>query len=150
MFQQEKPGITFVRPIDEQEMNNHFAKPSRFDEVSKDLTASFDDLNGDCLVNILSCLSSEDMNSVAICSERCREARVSDSLDQTRTGTTMCTENTTLEGVRNTFVRQEWNEVFSGNRTRMKIVGLERMPLIREDDFEASVSESRSSKCVMF
>jgi hypothetical protein len=70
MFQQEKPGITFVRPIDEQEMNNHFAKPSRFDEVSKDLTASFDDLNGDCLVNILSCLSSEDMNSVAICSER--------------------------------------------------------------------------------
>jgi hypothetical protein len=62
----------------------------------------------------------------------------------------MCTENTTLEGVRNTFVRQEWNEVFSGNRTRMKVVGLERMPLIREDDFEASVSESRSSKCVMF
>jgi hypothetical protein len=70
MFQKEKPDITFVRPIDEQETNNHSAKRSRFDEVSKDFTASFDDLNDGCLVNILSCLSSEDMNSVAICSER--------------------------------------------------------------------------------
>lgn len=71
MFQKEKPDITFVRPVDEQVTNNHSAKPSRFDEVSKDLTASFGDLNDDCLVNILSCLSSEDMNSAAICSKRC-------------------------------------------------------------------------------
>jgi hypothetical protein len=82
------------------------------------------------------------MNRVAICSERWRKVRANDSLNQTRTNTIMCTENTTiLEGVRNNFVRQEWSEVFSGNRTRMKVVGLERMPLIRENDFEVSPNQ---------
>jgi hypothetical protein len=108
-------------------------KRSRLNTAPEETTACFDDLNGDCLVNVLSCLPSDDMNSVAICSKRCREARANDSLDQTRTGTIMCTENTTIESIRNAFVRQEWNEVFSGHRTRLKVVGLESMPRLRED-----------------
>ena len=91
------------------------------------------DLNSDCLVNILSCLPNDDMDSVAICSKSCREARASDTLDQTRTGTIMCTENTTLESIHGAFVRQGWAEVFTGNRTRLKVVGLGRMPMIRRD-----------------
>ena len=84
-------------------------------------------------MNILSCLSSDDMNSVAECNQNCRKARASETLNQTRTGTIICTENTTPESIRNAFVRQEWNHVFTGNRARLKVVGLERMPLIRED-----------------
>ena len=73
------------------------------------------------------------MNNVAICSKHCREARAHDSLDQTRTGTIICTENTTLESIRQAFVRQEWDQIFTGNRTRLKVVGLERMPDIEQD-----------------
>ena len=32
-----------------------------------------------------------------------------------------------LESIRDAFVTQEWNQVFTGNRTRLKVVGLERM-----------------------
>ena len=97
--------------------NARCTKRSRLDIAPKESAASFDDLNSDCLVNILSCLSNDDMDSVAICSRSCREARANDSLDQTRTGTIVCTENTTLESIRQAFVRQEWNRVFTGNRT---------------------------------
>ena len=71
----------------------------------------------------------EDLNSVAcFISKRYYELRNHDSLDQTRTGTIICTENTTLESIRHAFVAQQWNQVFTGNRTRLKVVGLDRMP----------------------
>ncbi len=56
--------------------------------------------------------------------------RTNDSLNQTRTGTIICTENTTLESIEDAFFGQEWNAVFSGYRTRLKVVGLERMPTV--------------------
>lgn len=40
----------------------------------------------------------------------------------------VCSETATFDSTRNAFVQQEWNHVFSGNRTCMKVVGLERMP----------------------
>ena len=87
-----------------------------------------DNINDHCVLAILKCLSVEELNSVVVVlSSRYNELRNHDSLDQTRTGTIVCTENTTLESIRNAFVAQEWNQVFSGNRTRLKIVGLERM-----------------------
>lgn len=36
-----------------------------------------------------------------------------------------------LESIRHAFVAQQWNQVFTGNRTRLKVVGLDRMPPIR-------------------
>jgi hypothetical protein len=57
------------------------------------------------------------MNSVTICSQSCREAKANDSLEQTRTGTIMCAEATTLRRIRCTFTRQKWNQIFTGNRS---------------------------------
>jgi hypothetical protein len=92
---------------------------------------SFDDINDNCILEIFKCLSVENLNSIAVfISSRSRDLRNHVSLDQTRTGTIVCTENTTVESIREAFVSQEWNQVFRGNRTRLKIVGLERMPRI--------------------
>jgi hypothetical protein len=93
---------------------------------------SLDDINDNCILEIFKCLSVENLNSIAVfISRRNRDLRNHNSLDQTRTGTIVCTENTTVESIRDAFVTQEWNQVFRGNRTRLKIVGLERMPRIR-------------------
>ena len=53
-------------------------------------------VNDNCMLLILGFLSAEDLNSFAICSRRCREARSSPSLDQTRTGTIICSQNTSV------------------------------------------------------
>ena len=98
------------RAAEETDMNTRSAKRNRVDKAQEVAIALFDDLNSDCLVNIFSWLSNDDMNSVAICSKNCREARANDSLDQTRIGTIICTENTTLESIRNSFVSQEWDQ----------------------------------------
>lgn len=58
---------------------------------------------------------------------RYRDAQSHDSLDQTRAGTIVCTENTTLASICNAYVAHEWRQVFVGNRTSLKVVGLERM-----------------------
>jgi hypothetical protein len=83
--------------------------------------ATFDSLNNDCLVNILSYLYSEDMNSIAICSKSCREARSNESLDQTRTGTIVCTQSATIRSIYNAIVRGGWNNAFSLHRTHLRI-----------------------------
>lgn len=91
-------------------------------------TASFDDLNNDYLVNILSFLPAEDMNTVAICSRSCREARKNESLDQTRTAIIIIRQGTTVESLFHTITTNEWHLVFTGNRTSLKIAGIERLP----------------------
>eukprot|EP00544_Gedaniella_sp_CCMP2646_P000094 CAMPEP_0202507470 /NCGR_PEP_ID=MMETSP1361-20130828/51743_1 /ASSEMBLY_ACC=CAM_ASM_000849 /TAXON_ID=210615 /ORGANISM="Staurosira complex sp., Strain CCMP2646" /LENGTH=77 /DNA_ID=CAMNT_0049141597 /DNA_START=143 /DNA_END=376 /DNA_ORIENTATION=+ len=55
----------------------------------KSLAACLDSLNNDCWVNVISCLSTEEMIYVAMVNRSCREAKSSDSLDQTRTGTSI-------------------------------------------------------------
>jgi hypothetical protein len=104
--------------------------PNKRRKIEQIALSPFDSLSDDCLLLVLSYLPRDDLNSVAICSKRCREARTNDSLDQTRTGTITCTENTTLGSIIYAFFAQEWTAVFSGNRTRLKVVGLERMPTV--------------------
>jgi hypothetical protein len=41
------------------------------------------------------------------------------SLNQTRTGTIVCMENTTQKSIHNAFVAQEWNQVFTRNQTHL-------------------------------
>lgn len=104
--------------------------PSKRRRVEEEHTfampSSLDDINNDCVLLILKYLSAENLNSVAICNRRYREVRSHESLDQARTGTIVCSENTTPVYVRRAFVSQQWHHVFTGNRTRLKVVGLER------------------------
>lgn len=95
-------------------------------------TASFDFLNNDCVVNILAYLHIEEMDTVAMCSRACREARSNKSLDQTRTGIIKCRENTSIAVFIRTITDNGWNKDFAGtafteNRTRLKIEGFERL-----------------------
>lgn len=90
---------------------------------------TFDDINNDCLVLILSHLGHEDMNSFAMCNRRCREARSHESLDQTRTGTIVWRESTTWRSLYKTIVERGWNRVFIGNRTCLRVKGIERQSL---------------------
>jgi hypothetical protein len=77
---------------------------------------------------ILGFLSAEDLNSFAICSRRCREARSSPSLDQTRTGTIICSQNTSILKIYKAIFRGGWNNgLYSGNRTRLRVVSFERL-----------------------
>lgn len=87
------------------------------------IAASLGNLNSDCKVHILSYLPAEDMNSFAMCGQDCRRVRANESLDQTRTGTIIWTENTTFDSFCN--IMRESAHIFAGNRTRLKIVGIE-------------------------
>jgi hypothetical protein len=104
------------RPLKSQKLDTEFPVP-----------LSMDDINDHCVLEIFKCLSVEELNSVAVfISKRYYELRNHDSLDQTRTGTIVFTESSTLDSIRNAFVAQGWNHVFTGNRTRLKVVGLGR------------------------
>jgi hypothetical protein len=86
-------------------------------------------INDDIMLQIFKFLPFEDLNSIAvlIC-RRYRDLRNHESLDQTRTSTIVCSETTTSASVRNAFNQRELNQAFSGNRTHLKIVGVENMP----------------------
>lgn len=108
------------------------SKRPRFHENS---VASLDSLNADCLLLVLSYLPAEDLNAIAICSRRYRQARSHESLDQTRSGTIVISEGRTWESVVETIINNDWNQVFQGNRTHLK---LNRLPLWPYDEFEAA------------
>ena len=90
---------------------------------------SLDDVGGDCLHLILSFVDDlEDLNSFAICSRRCREARSDPSLDQTRTATLICSEKSTGFSIFTTIAEKGWNtaRIFGGKqKTHLKVYGLE-------------------------
>lgn len=89
--------------------------------IRSDLS-SFESLNRDCLVLILSYLSSEEMNNVAECNRFCREARRHDSLDQTRTGTIVWAMPFFIDTVFYDMIAERgYNNVFQGNRTRLRM-----------------------------
>jgi hypothetical protein len=54
----------------------------------------------------------------------------------------VCSENTTTKSIREEFATPQWKLVFTGgNQTRLKVVGLERMPArgrLREGSLAAS------------
>lgn len=90
--------------------------------IYEQAVVSFDGINSDCKVNILSFLSAEEMNSFAICSRDCRRIRANESLDQTRTATIICAQDTnTVHSFLKTMRDNQF--AFTGNRTRLKIVG---------------------------
>ena len=88
--------------------------------------ASFDSLNNDCLVNVLSCLSNEEMNNLAIVNKICREARSNESLDQTRTGLIVLRKGATHTSICNAITRGGW-DTFAGNRTSLTVENVENL-----------------------
>jgi hypothetical protein len=99
-------------------------------EEQEHFLASFDNLNTDCIVHIMSYLFRDDMDTVAICNRTCREARNNEIFDQTRTGIIVVTENSSIDSINNAITNGGWNTIFSGNRTRLKIIGFERLQLV--------------------
>ena len=90
---------------------------------------SFDDLNGDCLVHILSFLTVDEMNEATLINSRFREARNEPPLDQTRTATILCkSENMTFVDLYETISSNGWDLLFDAgsNTTRLKLILLER------------------------
>jgi len=62
------------------------------------------------------------MNTVSmIISRGFREARSNESLNQTRTGTIVCSGNTSTRSIYNTIITGDWHIAFVGNRTHLKI-----------------------------
>jgi len=91
-----------------------------------------DSVNDDCLHLILSHLPYEDLNSLTIMSRRYRKAQSNPKLDQTRSGTIVCTEGSTVSSVFRAIEAGEWDRVFTGIRTHLRIEGITRLtgPLI--------------------
>lgn len=132
--------------------NGRPSKRPRFDQDTVDdgtAGPSLDDLNGDCLLQILSYLPADDLNSIAICSRRYRVARAHESLDQTRTGTIIISEGYTFRSLCDSITGNNWNEVFQGNRTHLTVIGLENLMIhaqVRSENYwRAMVTASRLS-----
>lgn len=83
--------------------------------------------NTDCSVTILSFLSSKDLNNFAECSHYCNELRNNDGVNQDRTGTIVITQHTTSESFSRTLNAAVENDVFTGNRNCLKIVGPDKI-----------------------
>jgi len=105
------------------------SKRRRANETAFTASASLNGVNDDCLLLILSHLPTEDLNNVAMCSRRFREARNHESLDQTRMGTIICSDAgvTSVRSLFDNIASNRWNEVFQGNYTSLKIVGVENL-----------------------
>ena len=81
----------------------------------------FDSLNNDCLVHVLSYLNYETMNVVAMCSRACREARSNEYLDQTRTGTIVCSETATGRSIYEILARWKQNNILGDHPIHLRI-----------------------------
>lgn len=105
---------------------------ARGETPSPAAACSLDDVNNDCLRLILSYVSdTDDLNSFAICSKSCRQARADPSLDQTRTGTIVLSDESTFDSLCGAIIRGRWNRYFRENQTKLKIVGLEKLPAVQ-------------------
>jgi hypothetical protein len=69
----------------------------------------------------------DDLNTVALFNRRFRDARSSDSLDQTRTGTFILSEGSTVLSLFHAVIENNWKDVFAGNRKKLKLVGVEHL-----------------------
>jgi hypothetical protein len=91
---------------------------------------TFSDLNSDCVTVILSFLPSEEMNNVVFCSKHIQAARASHMLDQTRTGTIVCRQDTTLDGFFQTIHQRQWNTTIfneDSNITHLRVENFNEM-----------------------
>lgn len=96
--------------------------------------ASFDSINNDCVVNILSFLPIDDLNTVATVSQGCCEARNHESLDQTRAATIVCsaTKNPTIPSL--VAALNAASDTLTANYTKLRIVGLEKIDTFLLDE----------------
>lgn len=90
----------------------------------------------DVLVQIMGYLSGEERDNLAVASKACLEARNNRSLDQTRTGTVVVRRNALDTGVPCLWTAESlllemqsrgFQDSFAGNRTRLKVIGLEQV-----------------------
>lgn len=88
-----------------------------------------DNLDDDCLVNILSFLSAEELNQVMTCSSRVYKARNSPWLDQTRTATLTIRNKISLHEFYDIIASKEWAPQFAvgANRSRLIVKGTENL-----------------------
>jgi hypothetical protein len=103
------------------------AKRRKTDKQNSKAESRMDIVSDECLVPILSILPVDDLNTVALCNRRFRDARSSDSLDQTRTGSFILSEGSTALSLFNAVVENNWKDVFAGNRKKLKLVGVEHL-----------------------
>jgi hypothetical protein len=86
----------------------------------------------ECVIHILEFLCAVDLNLFAICSRNYREARISDSLDQTRFGTIMCSHQSSVLWVLKALSTRDWNnEFYSGNWIYLEIKQLENLTTVQ-------------------
>jgi len=71
----------------------------------------------------------------------CREARSHESLDQTRTGTIVCSEQSSARSLYNAIISGGWNGVFSGNCAHLRI---ENIASVRSEQAAATDEISRA------
>jgi hypothetical protein len=84
------------------------------------------------VIHILEFLCAIDLNLFAICSQNCCEARILDSLDQTRFGTIMCSHQSSVLWVLNALSTRDWNnELYLGNQIYLKIKELENLTTVQ-------------------
>lgn len=87
--------------------------------------ASFDGLNNDCVLSILSFLPIEDLNTFSMVSHRYRGIRRHESLDQTRIATIVCSraKQTTSQSL--CAALDTAGSVLGSHYTHLKILGLD-------------------------
>lgn len=112
--------------INEEEDDRPVKRP-RLSHGAFDYSPSLGSLNDDCLLQILSYLPADDLNSIAMCNRRYRVARANEDLDQTRTGTIFIPAGSSVDSFLNAIHDKGWNQVFEGNRTCLRIVGMENL-----------------------
>lgn len=125
-------------------------KRRKFAQLKQDNNGStmscFEDLNNDCLVQVLSFLAIEEMNHVTLVNSRVCEARNDPSLDQTRSATIMVRrKNTNVLDFYETIASKKWaRDVFASNSNKkvLHIVGCEN--LTRPRDVEIARLRSKS------
>eukprot|EP00544_Gedaniella_sp_CCMP2646_P001597 CAMPEP_0202507142 /NCGR_PEP_ID=MMETSP1361-20130828/51568_1 /ASSEMBLY_ACC=CAM_ASM_000849 /TAXON_ID=210615 /ORGANISM="Staurosira complex sp., Strain CCMP2646" /LENGTH=136 /DNA_ID=CAMNT_0049141247 /DNA_START=195 /DNA_END=605 /DNA_ORIENTATION=- len=104
---------------------HHDAVPTA---AALDFNSSFESLNNDCLVNIFSYLSTDDLNNnITMVNKACNKARDSGSLDQTRTAIITCSARTrsTVSSLCATLGNE--SKTLTSKFRKLKIVGTEKL-----------------------
>lgn len=116
-----------TRKLSFEDEENSANKRQRVEGIQPPVAASFDSLNNDCLVHIMSFLSNDDMNTLAVCTRECRQARNSESLDQTRTATIICSRAKASTCITLCAALKKASDVLTTKYTRFKVIGLETL-----------------------
>jgi hypothetical protein len=106
---------------------HHDAVPTA---AALDFHSSFESLNNDCLVNILSYLSTDDLNNIiTVVNKACNKARDSESLDQTRTAIITCSDLRTRSTVSSlcAALGNASKTLTTSKFRKLKIVGMEKL-----------------------